>query len=85
MLAEMLLETGHAQDALAEYEKSLKADPNRFNGLYGTAHAAEQSNQPEKASAYYSQLLKNCTGVADSDRPELALARERLRAVSVGH
>lgn len=78
MLADILLETGHAQDALAEFEESLKADPNRFNGLYGAAHAAEQSNQPEKAVAYYTQLLKNCEGTPGSDRPELAHARQRL-------
>ena len=75
MLAEMLLETGNAQEALVEFEKSLKTDPNRFNGLYGAARAAEQTNQPKKAAAYYGQLLKNCEGVANTNRPELARAR----------
>jgi tetratricopeptide (TPR) repeat protein len=74
MLADMLLEASRPQEALIEYEKSLKKDPNRFNGLYGAARAAEASNQPEKATAFYSQLLKNCAN-STSARPELAHAR----------
>jgi tetratricopeptide (TPR) repeat protein len=74
MLADMLLEMGRPAEALAEYEKSLKTDPNRFNGLAGAAMAAEMAHQPEKASIYYAQLLKNCDG-QQSDRPELAHAR----------
>jgi hypothetical protein len=41
MLGDMLLETNRAEDALAEYERCLKTDPNRFNGLYAAARAAE--------------------------------------------
>ena len=79
MLADMLLEMGRPEDALTEYEKSLKTDPNRFNGLAGAAKAAELTHQPEKAKAYYAQLLKNCEG-QDSDRSELAQARSLLAA-----
>jgi tetratricopeptide (TPR) repeat protein len=75
MLADMLLEMGSAEEALAEYEKSMKADPNRFNGLAGAAKAAELSHQPQKAASYYRQLLKNCDNGTHSDRPELAHAR----------
>jgi tetratricopeptide (TPR) repeat protein len=78
MLADMLLEMGRAQDALAEYEKSLHTDPNRFNGLYGAAQAAELARQPQKAAAYYAQLLKNCDNGIHSDRPELAKAKEQI-------
>jgi tetratricopeptide (TPR) repeat protein len=78
MLADILLEIDRPQDALAEYEKSLKTDPNRFNGLYGAARAAEQSDLPEKAASYYARLLKNCESASDSDRPELARARTLL-------
>jgi tetratricopeptide (TPR) repeat protein len=74
MLADMLLELQRPEEALAEYEKSLETDPNRFNGLYGAARAAEQAHLPEKASSYYAQLIENCTG-SDADRPELARAR----------
>lgn len=76
MLADMLLEMNRPQEALAEYEKSLKTDPNRFNGLYGAAQAAEMAKQPEKARTYYAQLLKNCGDAAE--RPELAKARTEL-------
>ncbi len=74
MLADMLMDMNRPQDALAEYEISLKTDPNRFNGLYGAAQAAEKLGEKQKATVYYAQLLKNCQGV-NSDRPELAQAK----------
>ena len=77
MLADMLLDMNRAKEALAEYQVSLKTDPNRFNGLYGAAQAAGMSNQKEKAADYYAQLLKNCQGV-NSDRAELVKARTLL-------
>jgi hypothetical protein len=80
MLADMLLDMQRPQEALTEYEISLRTDPNRFNGLYGAAQAATQLQQKEKASTYYAQLLKNCEGI-HSDRPELAQAKtQTLRA-----
>jgi tetratricopeptide (TPR) repeat protein len=79
MLADMLLEMRKPQEALAEYETSLRTDPNRFNGLYGAAQAAEMTQQKEKAAGYYAQLLKNCDGVR-SDRPELSQAKTLLAA-----
>jgi hypothetical protein len=83
MLADMLLELQRPKEALAEYEISLRTDPNRFNGLYGAAQAAAQVQQKEKASAYYTQLLKNCEGIR-SDRPELAQAKTLLASASSG-
>ncbi|MGB8888446.1 MAG: hypothetical protein WCC87_17085 [Candidatus Korobacteraceae bacterium] len=75
MLADMLLELNQPQEALAEYEKSMKIDPNRFNELAGAAQAAELVHQPEKANSYYAQLLKNCDDGKHSDRPELGRAK----------
>ncbi len=75
MLADMLLELDQPQEALAEYEKSMKTDPNRFNGLAGAARAAELAHQPSKANTYYAQLLKNCDNGKNSDRPELNRAK----------
>jgi tetratricopeptide (TPR) repeat protein len=75
MLADMLLELNQPQQALAEYEKSMKIDPNRFNGLAGAARAAELAHQPEKANSYYAKLLKNCDNGKNSDRPELSRAK----------
>ncbi len=77
MLADILLESGHPEQALAEYERSMTIDPNRFNGLYGAARSAQMTNQPAKADKYYAQLVKNCAG-ANSDRPELAQAKAQL-------
>jgi tetratricopeptide (TPR) repeat protein len=77
MLADILLESGHAEEALAEYERSMKIDPNRFNGLYGAARSAELTKQTAKADKYYAQLVKNCAA-AESNRPELARAKAQL-------
>ena len=76
MLADMLLEMNRPEEALAEYRKALKSDPNRFNSLYGAARAAELAHQPAAAETYYAQLLKNCSG--DSDRPELSRAKTAI-------
>jgi tetratricopeptide (TPR) repeat protein len=78
MLGDMLLELGRSRDALREYERSLKTDPNRFNGLYGAAHAAELSGEPAAATRYFTQLLENCGASGSSDRPELSRARALL-------
>ncbi len=78
MLADMLLESNRPADALGEYERSNASAPNRFNGLYGAARAAELADQPKKANKYYTELLKNCENGAHSERPELARARTLL-------
>ncbi|HEY1656962.1 MAG TPA: hypothetical protein VGG14_01340 [Candidatus Sulfotelmatobacter sp.] len=78
MLADMLLELNQPESALMEYEKSMKIDPNRFNGLAGAARAAEMAHQSAKAATYYAQLLKNCDEGKHSDRPELRSARMEL-------
>lgn len=74
MLADMLLQLDRPEEALTQYQKSMKIDPNRFNGLAGAAQAAEQAHEPTKAATYYAALLKNCEGV-NSDRPELVRAK----------
>jgi tetratricopeptide (TPR) repeat protein len=74
MLADLLLEIKRPEQALTEYEADLKFNPNRFNGLYGAAQAAEMSGKTEKANSYYAQVLKVCNG-SSSDRPELSRAK----------
>ncbi len=74
MLADMLLQLDRPEEALAQYEKSMKIDPNRFNALAGAAQAATQAHETEKAATYYATLLKNCAD-ANSDRPELVRAK----------
>jgi tetratricopeptide (TPR) repeat protein len=75
MLADMMLELNRPEQALAEYELSMKTDPGRFNGLAGAAHAAALNHQTEKANSYYAQLLKNCDEGKHSERPELRNAK----------
>jgi hypothetical protein len=77
MLADLLLESKHPEQALAEYETDLKFNPNRFNGLYGAARAAEAAGQTQKANQYYAELVKVCVG-SPSDRPELARAKQLM-------
>jgi tetratricopeptide (TPR) repeat protein len=57
LLGEMLLELKQPEQALAEFERSLKRDPNRFRGIYGVARAAEVSGNLPVAREYYSKLL----------------------------
>jgi tetratricopeptide (TPR) repeat protein len=78
MVADMLLEMGRPEEALVEYEKSMRIDPNRFNGLYGAARSAEASGQAQIAARYYAQFVKNCEDSKSVDRPELTRARALL-------
>jgi tetratricopeptide (TPR) repeat protein len=77
MLADLLLELNRPEQALTEYEADLKFNPNRFDGLYGAAHAAELAGKNDKAGTYYAQLVSICAG-SNSDRPELNRAKSLL-------
>jgi tetratricopeptide (TPR) repeat protein len=77
MIAEILLEAKRPQQALIEYQADLKFSPNRFNGLYGAARAAETAGKQNEANDYYATLLKICDG-GSSTRPELSHARDLL-------
>jgi tetratricopeptide (TPR) repeat protein len=79
MVAEILMIAKRPEQALAEYEIDLKFHPNRFNGLYGAAQAAEAAGKQEKASQYYAMLVKVCAG-SNSDRPELSRAKGLVAA-----
>jgi tetratricopeptide (TPR) repeat protein len=75
MIADILLDAKRPQQALAEYQTDLKLHPNRFDGLYGAARAAEAAGKQTDATEYYALLLKVCAG-SNSTRPELSRARE---------
>ena len=70
MLADILLELGRPQDALAEYKKALALSPNRFNGLFNAGKAAEEVGDAPQAQRYYATLLKITDNGSQSARPE---------------
>jgi tetratricopeptide (TPR) repeat protein len=75
MLAELLNEAGESAQALREFEKSLRSYPNRYRSFAGAAKAAERLGDRPQARAYYEKLLR-LTASADSDRPDIAAARQ---------
>ena len=75
LLADLLLEVGQANQALAEYEASMTATPNRFNALAGAARAAVVSGNRGKAAQYYSRLL-SLSANADTTRPDIKEAEQ---------
>ncbi len=77
LLGEMLMQMGKPDQALAAFEASLTKHPNRFNGLYGAAKAAQRTNNSQKAKKYYQQLV-DISVKNESGRPEL---REAISAL----
>ena len=76
MLGDMLLEMKHPGEALVEYKAGLVTSPNRFDGLYGAAQAAQLAGNTTEARGYLAKLVKVCS--PDADRPELQEAREEV-------
>ncbi|MEO5984889.1 MAG: hypothetical protein ABIP80_05250 [Ferruginibacter sp.] len=74
LLGDMLLQINKPVEALEAYEANLKKHPNRFNGIYGAALAAEKSNNLEKSYSRYQQLIAIANSV-QSNRPELEAAK----------
>jgi hypothetical protein len=77
LLGEMLLDLNRPVQALVEFEASAAREPNRFNGLFGAARAAELSGDRAKAKALYAKLVAMCDR-ADGERPELRQAKAVL-------
>ena len=76
---ELLLEIGRADEALAAFESSLSAAPNRARSLYGAARAADLAGYSDSARRYYADLTELMER-ADTERPELIAARAYLTA-----
>jgi len=70
MLADILLELGRPQQALAEYKEALRLSPNRFNGLFNAGMAAEAMGDRAQAKSYYAALLASTDSGSRSTRPE---------------
>lgn len=58
-LGDMLMSLNQPRLALAEYEKAIGKEPNRFRSLYGAARAAEAIRENGTAQKYYRQMLAN--------------------------
>ncbi|HSB09534.1 MAG TPA: hypothetical protein VLM38_08625, partial [Blastocatellia bacterium] len=76
LLGDLLVEMNRPADALKEYERSLASSPNRFNGLYGAARAAQLEGDRLKARMFYQKLVEICPL---GDRPALQQARDLFR------
>src|SRR5215831_16004618 len=77
LLGEMLLDLNQPAQALVEFEASAAREPNRLNGLFGAARAAELSGNTAQAKALYARLVALCAR-ADGERPELRHAKAVL-------
>ncbi|HEU4388997.1 MAG TPA: hypothetical protein VFV34_14450 [Blastocatellia bacterium] len=78
LLGEMLMTLDSPAQAFAEFERSLKHDPNRFRGIYGAARSAEASGNRKAARDYYARLQALAAN-RDTERLELAEARAFLK------
>ena len=78
LLGEMLLEINEPEQALEQFEATLKKEPNRFRAMYGAARAAQLSGNREASRRYFSDLLKTCER---ADKPGRAEVLEANKAV----
>jgi tetratricopeptide (TPR) repeat protein len=76
MLGDLFLDLKKPSEALAAYQKSLRMSPNRFDGLYGAARAAESAGNAKEAREYYTQLAK--IAAPGADRSELQEVKVNL-------
>jgi len=60
-LGDLLLLQDRPAEALAAYERALKAYPGRFNSLLGTARAAQESGNRERARQAMDHLMSRAT------------------------
>ena len=61
-LADLLVELGKPDAALAEYETSLRSAPGRLNSYSGAAQAADRAGKKQAAKAFRTQLVALCGG-----------------------
>lgn len=77
LLGDMYLINERYNEALLAYQENLKRSPNRFNGLYGAAKAAQMTGNKSLANTYFQQLISLAKNV-QSDRPELVDAKRMV-------
>jgi tetratricopeptide (TPR) repeat protein len=76
-LANAYLALGQLDEAIAEYERILRINPNYPLAHYHLAKAFEYKNQADQAQATYQRFLQ-VWGGADTDIPELLRAKKRV-------
>jgi superkiller protein 3 len=76
-LADALLELGRADEAIAEYERILKINPNYPLAHYHLGQAYERQGDAPRARAAYERFLQSWRE-ADADAPEVIAAKARL-------
>jgi hypothetical protein len=77
VLADALLETGKASDAVVEYEAVLANEPNRYRATSGAARAANRAGNAAKARLHFAALV-DLGRHADTQRDTLAEAKQFL-------
>jgi tetratricopeptide (TPR) repeat protein len=77
LLGDLLMEQGQAGEALKTYEISMKNARERLRGFYGAGKAADASGDNQKATMYFTELVR-LTKNADTDRPEIRAAKQAL-------
>lgn len=76
-LANAYLELGRLDEAVAEYERILRLNPNYPLAQYHLAQAFERQGQAAQAQAAYERFLQTWPN-ADADLPEVVAARKYL-------
>ncbi len=76
-LADAYLELGQFDEAISEYRRILRLNPNYPLVHYHLGQAYEKKGQPDLARAEYQQFLQIWKD-ADSDIPEIIAAKQRL-------
>jgi tetratricopeptide (TPR) repeat protein len=76
-LANAYLKLDRFDEAIAEYERILKLNPNYPLVQYHLGQAYERKGQPDQARIAYERFLQTWKD-ADADVPEVIVARQRL-------
>jgi tetratricopeptide (TPR) repeat protein len=80
-LANAYLELGQPDEAIAEYERILRLNPNYPLAHYRLGQAYERKGEREKARFHYEQFIR-IWNMADPDIPEVIAAKKYLTARS---
>ncbi len=80
LLGDLYFEMQDYDKALQEYEADLKRHPNKFNGIFGAAVAAERTGDNVKAEKYFRAIVNLSEG-SNSKRLQIKKAKSFLSAL----